>query len=85
MQIRCTDCATYALADGILYVSGKNDDGRAGLGHKEVAIAPTPIDFGNRQWVIATDRCLVDNAQKVVAISHVFKTSWLKYLHLSGI
>ena len=49
IQIGCTQWATYALADGILYVSGENSDGRAGLGHKGQVIVPTPIDFGNRQ------------------------------------
>ena len=49
IQIGCTEYATYTLADGILYVSGMNDDGRAGLGHKGEVIVPTPIGFDNRQ------------------------------------
>ena len=52
IQIGCTEYVTYLLADGILYVSGSNDDGSAGIGHKENVLAPSPIDFGGRKWVM---------------------------------
>ena len=50
-QIGCTAYATYALADGVLYVSGKNDDCSAGLGHQQPILVPTAMDFGNRRYV----------------------------------